>query len=57
MAGAHYRASAIPKHWLEKLAMREEIETVSDRLLEAKSGAGVNKIKQEPADRPLDSRR
>jgi len=35
IAGAHYGASAIPTCWLEKLAMREEIESLSDRLLEA----------------------
>jgi ADP-ribosyl-[dinitrogen reductase] hydrolase len=45
IAGAHYGASRIPSRWLEKLCMRQEIESLSDRLLEATSGAGVNKIK------------
>lgn len=56
IAGAHYGASAIPRRWLEKLAMREEIETLSDRLLEATSGAGVNAIKQGCVDHPLGTR-
>ncbi len=35
IAGAHYGASAIPAHWLDKLAMRDEIEALADRLLDA----------------------
>jgi ADP-ribosyl-[dinitrogen reductase] hydrolase len=35
IAGAHYGASGIPARWLEKLCMRQEIESLSDRLLAA----------------------
>jgi ADP-ribosyl-[dinitrogen reductase] hydrolase len=38
IAGAYYGASGIPSRWLGKLAMREDIETLADRLLEAKPG-------------------
>ena len=32
LAGAFYGAAQIPAHWLEKLAMRSEIEQLADRL-------------------------
>lgn len=35
LAGACYGAAGIPSRWLEKLAMREEIESLADRLFEA----------------------
>lgn len=34
LAGAFYGAAAIPARWLEKLAMREDIETLASRLYE-----------------------
>jgi hypothetical protein len=33
VAGAFYGESGIPKKWLAKLVMREEISTLADRLL------------------------
>ncbi len=33
VAGAHYGMNGIPAHWLEKLAMREEIISLADRLI------------------------
>ncbi|HXF63433.1 MAG TPA: ADP-ribosylglycohydrolase family protein [Caldilineaceae bacterium] len=33
IAGAHYGVQAIPSHWLARLAMREEIQSLADRLL------------------------
>lgn len=36
LAGAFYGESGIPKKWLERLAMRQEISTLADRLFEAK---------------------
>jgi ADP-ribosyl-[dinitrogen reductase] hydrolase len=35
LAGAFYSESGIPKKWLERLAMRQEISTLADRLFEA----------------------
>jgi ADP-ribosylglycohydrolase len=35
LAGAFYGESGIPKKWLERLAMRQEISTLVDRLFEA----------------------
>lgn len=35
LAGAYYGASSIPAHWLERLAMRSEIEALADQLLDA----------------------
>jgi ADP-ribosyl-[dinitrogen reductase] hydrolase len=35
VAGALYGASAIPAHWLDRLAMRQEITHLADRLDEA----------------------
>jgi ADP-ribosylglycohydrolase len=35
IAGAFYGESGIPKKWLERLAMRQEISTLADRLFEA----------------------
>ena len=32
VAGAHFGASGIPARWLDRLAMREEIEKLADRL-------------------------
>ena len=32
VAGTYYGASGIPKHWLEKLLMREEIEDLAEKL-------------------------
>ena len=32
LAGAYYGASGIPKEWLDKLAMREEIGRMAERL-------------------------
>ena len=32
IAGAHYGDAAIPMHWKQKLAMREDIESIADRL-------------------------
>ena len=32
IAGAHYGVDAIPYHWLEKLAWREDISTLADQL-------------------------
>ena len=37
--GAYYGESGIPKKWLKKLAMREEITTLADRLLTANYGS------------------
>lgn len=34
LAGAHYGTSAIPQGWLEKLAMRGDIELLADLLME-----------------------
>ncbi len=34
IAGAHYGESGIPEHWLERLAWREEIGELVDRLIE-----------------------
>jgi ADP-ribosyl-[dinitrogen reductase] hydrolase len=34
LAGAYYGAGAIPAEWLGRLAMRDEIESMADRLLE-----------------------
>jgi ADP-ribosyl-[dinitrogen reductase] hydrolase len=39
VAGAFYGESGIPKKWLEKLAMREEITMLADRLSEANKAA------------------
>ncbi len=39
IAGAHYGAAGIPEHWLEKLAMREEIEALCERLFRADPAA------------------
>jgi ADP-ribosyl-[dinitrogen reductase] hydrolase len=36
IAGAHYGVDAIPDGWLEKLAMRERIGELADRLREAR---------------------
>lgn len=38
IAGAHYGASGIPRHWLEKLCMRAEIERLADALYERATG-------------------
>jgi ADP-ribosylglycohydrolase len=35
LAGAFYGESGIPKKWLERLAMRQEISTLADRLFDA----------------------
>lgn len=35
LCGAYYGVRSIPPHWLEKLHMRAEIETMADALLEA----------------------
>ena len=35
LAGAHWGDEAIPKSWLEKLAMRDSIQTYADKLLAA----------------------
>jgi ADP-ribosyl-[dinitrogen reductase] hydrolase len=35
LAGAFYGESGIPEKWLERLAMRQEISTLADRLFEA----------------------
>jgi ADP-ribosyl-[dinitrogen reductase] hydrolase len=35
VAGAHYGTAGIPRHWLERLAMRREILALADRLLDA----------------------
>jgi ADP-ribosylglycohydrolase len=35
LAGAYYGESGIPKKWLEKLAMRQEITALADRLYDA----------------------
>ena len=32
IAGAYYGESGIPAHWLERLAMREEIASLANRL-------------------------
>jgi ADP-ribosyl-[dinitrogen reductase] hydrolase len=40
LAGAHYGQDAIPDGWLEKLAMRERIEELADRLREARPVSG-----------------
>ena len=37
VAGAFYGESGIPGKWLKKLAMREEISTLADRLLALQS--------------------
>jgi ADP-ribosyl-[dinitrogen reductase] hydrolase len=39
IAGAHYGAGSIPAAWLERLAMREDIELLADSLLKASLGA------------------
>lgn len=36
LAGAFYGISAIPEHWLARLAMREEIEDLAEQLLECR---------------------
>jgi ADP-ribosylglycohydrolase len=36
LAGAFYGEPGIPKKWLERLAMRQQISTLADRLFEAK---------------------
>jgi ADP-ribosyl-[dinitrogen reductase] hydrolase len=33
VAGAYYGASAIPPHWLDRLALRARIEDLADQLL------------------------
>lgn len=38
LAGAHYGASAIPPRWLERLAMREDIERLASDLLTSSVG-------------------
>lgn len=35
LAGAHYGADAIPAHWLARLAMRDDIDTMARRLHQA----------------------
>ena len=35
LAGCHYGKDGIPRRWLDRLAMRDEIETLADRLLDA----------------------
>ena len=35
LAGAHYAESGIPKKWLKRLAMRQEISDLADRLFKA----------------------
>ena len=35
VAGAHYGESGIPKKWLDRVAMRQEISALGDRLFEA----------------------
>lgn len=40
LAGAYYGAGGIPADWLERLAMRDEIEGMADRLLEASRDNG-----------------
>ncbi len=34
IAGVYYGESGIPQHWLDRLALREEIRALSDRLIE-----------------------
>jgi ADP-ribosyl-[dinitrogen reductase] hydrolase len=40
VAGAHYGAPGIPARWLDRLAMREEIEGLADRLLRVGAAEG-----------------
>jgi ADP-ribosyl-[dinitrogen reductase] hydrolase len=35
LAGAYYGESGIPKKWLDRVVMRQEISAVTDRLFEA----------------------
>ena len=35
LAGAHYGVDAIPAHWLARLAMRDDIDTMARRLHQA----------------------
>ena len=35
IAGAYYGESGIPNKWLERLAMRQEISALADRLFQA----------------------
>ncbi len=37
VAGAHYGASGIPERWLQRLAMRQQIADLADRLCRAKA--------------------
>ena len=37
IAGAYYGVEGIPDAWLEKLAMREKIEELADRLVDESS--------------------
>jgi ADP-ribosyl-[dinitrogen reductase] hydrolase len=39
VAGAYYGASSIPSHWLNRLAMRDEITALADQLLAARPSA------------------
>jgi ADP-ribosylglycohydrolase len=41
IAGAHYGAAGIPKHWLAKLCMRKEIERLADALYERAAVTGA----------------
>lgn len=38
VAGAYYGASGIPRRWLDRLALRDRIEGLADRLYEASAG-------------------
>jgi ADP-ribosyl-[dinitrogen reductase] hydrolase len=40
VAGAHYGESGIPKSWLDRLAMSEEIRQLADRLWQNESSSG-----------------
>ncbi len=41
LAGAFYGAAAIPSQWLDKLAMREDIEMLAARLYDRAVGSGI----------------
>ena len=38
LAGAFYGEAVLPQHWLERLALRNDIATLAEQLLKAPAG-------------------